>query len=278
MRTRSAVLLTCCLFCGVGFASPSRAQQACQPPPAVAARGKSIFTDQQENDLGDAIAESLQHDYRVIDDDDYTGYLQRVGARLLKHVPPNELHFQFLLFDLPTANAFSLPGGRVLVSRKLISFIHSEDELAGVLGHEIGHSIVHESAADVSRAMQVVLGVTTVGDRQDVYDKFNQLIENLAKKRNVLAGGRNTEEQAQLIADRIAVYAMAAAGYDPNTFSQFWDRFAQTKGKTGGFLSDLFGATSPESRRLREMLSELGRMPQACIDARQKTSSDDFKK
>ena len=88
------------------------AQQACPPVHVTPPDPRlNIFTDRQEMDLGDAIAEQVQRDFLVIDDEDYTGYLQRVGKRLLAQAPPTDLKIQFFLSDLPVANALSLPGG-----------------------------------------------------------------------------------------------------------------------------------------------------------------------
>jgi len=78
-----------------------------------------MFSDSQEMDVGDAIAEQVQREFLVIDDPDYTGYVQRVGQKLLDHAPLTELRVQFFLSDLAVANALSLPGSRVYVSRKL---------------------------------------------------------------------------------------------------------------------------------------------------------------
>src|SRR5947207_3840184 len=125
-------------------AAQPRAQapsQRCAPPVVTAAaRAGSIFTPRQEMDLGDMIAEQAQRDYRVIEDEEVTGYLRRIGARLVGHLPPTEMRYQFFVVDLPDANAFTMPGGRIYVTRKLIAFVASEDELAGVLAHELGHS------------------------------------------------------------------------------------------------------------------------------------------
>jgi hypothetical protein len=260
-------------------APSAHARQSCQPPPAVPATpGVNLFNDAQENDLGDIVAERFQRSYRVIDDEDYTTYLRRIGARLLKHVPPTGIHFQFFLFDLPTANAFTLPGGRIYVSRKLVAFTRSEDELASVLAHEIGHMVVREPAMSASYAMRQVLGVTQVTNRQDIFDKFNQLLDNAARKPKAFSVLERVEEKGQHTADQLGLYAMASAGYDPRAFIQFWDRYAETKGKTGGFLSDLFGFTKPESRRLRELLTSMSAMPSSCFDARAVGPVEEFQK
>ena len=69
--------------------------------------------------LGDAVAEHIQHNYRVIEDPEVTAYLTSIGERLTKHLPLNHLRFQFFLVELPEANAFVIPGGRIYVARKL---------------------------------------------------------------------------------------------------------------------------------------------------------------
>jgi WD40 repeat protein len=270
---RLCILMLLCML----VALPLKAQQRCQPPaPLTTSPEPNFFTEEQEVDLGDAIAEHIQHNFRVINDEEVTGYLTRIGERIIKHLPPSKLRFQFFLIDLPQANAFVLPGGRIYVSRKLISFAQNEDELAGVISHEMGHLLARQGSIEMSRRMKEVLGVTGVTDRKDIFEKYNQLVENAARKPKAFT--QNDEEKDQIVADTIGLYALASAGYDPQAHPRFWDRFTESKGKTGGFLSDLFGTTKPESKRLREMIKANGTLPAACIEARVANTGDEFQK
>lgn len=124
------------------------------------------------------------------------------------------------------------------VSRKIVAFAKTDDELAGTLAHELGHMVTHQQAIEFSARLREVLGVHEVRDRADVFDKVHLLIENVARK---LMHGGDVEEKHQYIADQVALYAMARAGYAPHAFVDFWDRFQQTHGKTGNWLSDFFG-------------------------------------
>ncbi len=251
----------------------------CQPPaPLVATAGANIFTPQQEMDLGDAIAEQVQRDFRVVDDDALSAYLRRIGDRIVKQTPQTGLQFHFFIFDIPEANAFTLPGGRIYVSRKLIAFTRTEDELAGVMAHELGHAITRQPATGMTRLFREVLGVTGVTDRRDIFEKYNQLVDNAQRKPKAFQRGESHEQKEQLIADQIGLYGLAAAGYDPQALSAFWDRYAETKGKTGGFLSDLFGTTKPESMRLREMLKVLGTLPAECVAKTRPASTEEYQK
>jgi predicted Zn-dependent protease len=187
------------------------------------------------------------------------------------------MHYQFFVVDLPDANAFTVPGGRIYVTRKLIAFAASEDELAGVLAHELGHAASGQIAADMTRLFRDVLGVTSVSDRRDIFEKYNLLFDNAARKPGAFKRGDREEEGQQYEADRIGIYAMAAAGYDPQAFVSMWNRLTDTRGKTGGWLSDLFGTTRPESRRLREILKGVSTLPQQCVAARSAATPEEFK-
>ncbi len=256
----------------------ARSQQACPALPVSESSQSNIFNPRQEADLGSVIEERFQRSFHVIDDPDVTAFLQRVGEKLMRNLAPNSPRYQFVLYDDSVANAFSISGGtKVYVSRKLVGFVRSEDELAGLLGHELGHLAVHQGAIETSLLFKVVLGVTSVTDRNDIFEKYNKLMDNSSRIKDVAEKSRNNEEADQIVADRIGLYLSAEAGYDPRGLVNFWDRFAQTKGKTGGFFSDLFGATKPEEKRLRRMQSEYPKLPGPCGSPGPAASIDTFK-
>jgi hypothetical protein len=258
----------------------SQVLPACAAPIIPTPDAKSdMFSDRQEMDLGDAIAEQIQRDFLVIDDDDVAGYVRRIGAKLLAQAPPTGLKIQFFLFDLPVANALTLPGGRIYVSRKLIAMTRSEDELASVMGHELGHALTHQPAADMTQLMRDALGVTEPGTREDIFRNYQILQENVVRKKKAFEriGGENKQEQ--LIADQVGLQLITSAGYAPHAFPDFFDRLAQTKGKTGSWLSDFFGATRADERRLREMRKQATTTTASCKAATTTTTnSADYQK
>jgi Peptidase family M48 len=276
MKRKIVLYYAAALLCSI-LVSPLAAQpQTCNPPVALpSATEPNIFSEEQEIYLGDAIAEHIQRNFRVIEDTDVTGYLTRLGERLAKHLPLNQLRFQFFLVDLPDANAFVLPGGRIFVSRKLVAAAQTEDELASVMAHEMGHLVVHQGAVDMTRMFREVLGITQVSDRRDVFDKYNQLIDNVARKPS--ASKPQDREKGQLTADQAGLFALVTAGYDPSAMPRFWDRVNETKGKKGSWLSDLFGTTRPEEKRLREMMKGADAVPPSCKQPRAINQSEDFK-
>src|SRR4051812_33991238 len=255
---------------------PAWSQDNCQLPPIPVQPDTNIFSPQQEMDLGDAQAEHLKFYNKVVEDAPFSEYLQKIGDRLTKHLPPNEVHFRFFVFDSPMVNAFSLAGGRVYVSRKIIVALKSEDELAGLLGHEIGHVYTHQQATEWTRRFKKVLNVTKVGDRSDVFEKYNEYWNNIGHKLDQIGRTAKEDEIGQKAADRTALFVMTRAGYDPQAFVHFLDRIMETNGTTGSGWGDFVGSTTPEMRRLREMTKEVQSLPPACTDQRSAKTREDF--
>ncbi len=259
------------------WAALAYAQETCPLPPAIQPVGPptNIFSDQQEIDLGDAMAESIAQNLRIMENDDLTSYLRTIGDRIVQHLPATKMKFRFYLVELPEVNAFSITGGRVYVSRKLVALARTDDELAGVVAHELGHIVTHQTAISITRRLREVLGVTEVGDRADIFLKFHQLMENGARKP---PKNSPNEEKEQYTADQVGLYAMARAGYAPHAYVDLWDRFQQTRGKTGGWLASLFLEITPAQRRLGEMVKNVSALPAGCADIPSRSHSEEFSK
>ncbi|HEY6945036.1 MAG TPA: M48 family metalloprotease [Candidatus Acidoferrum sp.] len=252
------------------------AQTSCPAPQAPPIDpSKLLFSPQQEQELGEIVRQQMESRFRVIEEDQVTGYLKRVGMRVSQHLPETGLHYEFLLYDQPEIQAFSMPGGRVYLSRKMVAYLRNEDELAGVLGHELGHLAARQQALDMSRAFRDVLGVKSLSPDEDLFGLYNQFVESVRLKK-MHASPSGEEERNQKIADQLGVQAVARAGYSPQSFPDFMDRLMETKGKTGNWFTDLFGATPPNSKRLREALKDVANLPPSCIEQNSHSSPAEF--
>jgi WD40 repeat protein len=249
--------------------------QDCKPPAITAnAQNYNIFSPEQEMILGELNYQRMAGDTRYIQDEKLLAYVREIGDRLVRHLPPTGLKFQFFIVDIPDANAFNTPGGYVFLSRKLIAFTKTEDELAGVMAHELGHATVRHSASDVSELFKKILNVTQLGDRKDIIEKFNLLIER--ERTKSASGGSGHESAQQLEADRIGLFAMVSAGYDPNAFSEFFARLTEAKAKSGNWFTNIFGSSSPTDKRLREMIKATELLPAPCRDTRRANASQQY--
>ena len=264
-----ALLLIC-------FVVNGYSQALCEPPEIIFNKGSyNIFNDEQEMYLGEVIAETLEKNFRVIRDEEANSYLQRVGNKLVKHLPKTNLKYSFHVIDTPQLNAFATAGGRIYVTRKMVAFLNSEDELAGVLGHELGHAVVRHVSIDISKLFKKILKVEEVGGREDVFRRYNEYLDKRNTKRVRLSSGH--ENKQQLEADNIGVFSMVAAGYDPEAMATAWNRLTEIRGRTGSGIGDLFGTTSPAEKRLREILNAIKTIPSECLDKSRIGSGEDFR-
>lgn len=249
--------------------------QDCKPP-AITANSQTynIFSPEQEMILGELNRERMAGETRYLQDEKLLAYVREIGDRLVRHLPPTGLKFQFFIIDIPDANAFNTPGGYVFLSRKLIAFTKTEDELAGVMAHELGHAAVRHTTTEMSEHFKKVLNVTELRDRKDITDKFNLLIER-ARTKNISRGSGHESAQ-QLEADRIGLFAMVSAGYDPNAFSEFFARLTEAKARAGNWFTNIFGGTSPTDKRLREMIKATEILPPACRENRSANASERY--
>lgn len=272
-RTRLAFAL---LLFPVILSAPSFSQEPC---PALTVPqvipGRNIFNAQQEVWLGEAQAAGIDQSVSILSDPELTAYLQGIVDRLAKNLPPEHVKFNVKLIDLPNAEAFSIAGGRIYISRKIVAVTKNEDEMAGILAHEMGHITAHHAAIQASEDFRKVLHVTQVTDQDDVTAKWNQFLSNY-RRQNASTGtyekAVEIEEREQVQADTVALYLAARGGYSTKAFADVFDRIADTKGQTGSFWSDLFQTTKPDSKRLRQIIKNTPAMPQSCQMTRTDTA------
>lgn len=275
MKSRLGLWLVLCgVLLTAGRVQAQEPASTCALTPLAPGKpGGNMFTAVQEAEIGDFFADQEAAQIRPIEDKELTAELRRIGERLVSHLPPTELKFQFILSDASQANAFSMVGGRVYVTRKLIGVVRSEDELAGVMGHELGHIVTHQQAKLYTRIFREKMGITEVGDRKDLYQKLNRMYDEWAKHGSISFDPEENQQEA----DRIGVEAVVRAGYSPQALAEFWDRFTENKGKTGNWFSEMLQTTQPNTKRYREMTKELAALPAACRDVQPAGASDRFK-
>ena len=237
-------------------------RSACGLPPSVFQSAQpNIFSEQQEQWLGDAMADYIDREYRPIKNPEENAYLDTIGARLLAVLPPTKIRFHFTLVESPDVNGFSLAGGHVYLTRKLVASARSEDEVAGVIAHEMGHILSHQFAIETTADLRSLLGVTSVSDRADIYAKFQRLTDARLHGKHATNGDSDDKQDE---ADRVAVYAAAASGYRPQAYAEFWDRSFFVEGKTGSRLGDFFHTTTPSQKRLRRIRGIIAELPTGC--------------
>ena len=157
------------------------------------------------------------------------------------------------VFESGEIRSFSLAGGEIYLSRKLVLDARSEDELAGMLAHEIARVYTHHTATAFTLELKNLLDVKQVGDETDINDKFQRLLNvprvflDTKWKPNLSIQDQQDDE---LLADRVGFYAYVKAGYAPEEYATMLDRISVNVGFRGNLLTDLLEETPVVSMRV----------------------------
>jgi len=118
---------------------------ACATNPATGKKEFSLMSEAQEIQLGQQMDGEVKREMGVYDHPELQRYVSEIGMRLARASERPNLPWRFTVVDEPAVNAFALPGGQIYVTRGILAFLHDEEQLAGVLGHEIGHVTARHS-------------------------------------------------------------------------------------------------------------------------------------
>lgn len=180
-----------------------------------------------------------------------TAMVQRVGRRLANAVESylrsngyasevKNFRWEFNLIKNNQANAFCMPGGKIVVYEGLLPYTQNEASLAIVLGHEIAHAVAKHSAEQITKQMNQQIGTSVLGTVLNstvgggVGDIASQVASGVFSFRN-LKYSRDNESEA----DYMGLIFAAMAGYDPANAVTFWQRMASaTNGSRAEVLSD----------------------------------------
>jgi len=147
---RGPMLSTVCLLVLAFLVGDAvRAQQPCSVSPTVRIpRAVNIFNVEQERALGDIEAEWVESDHHAVNDEALADHLNRVAARILASFPRDQAPVRIILIDTPGAESFSTGPERIYITRKMVELLKNDDELAGLLGHELDHILTHQNDRD----------------------------------------------------------------------------------------------------------------------------------
>jgi predicted Zn-dependent protease len=180
-----------------------------------------LVSAEREQQLGREEAQRVEQEMGRLPEPALQAYVESVGRRLAAQSPRRDVDYRFQVVDSPEPNAFALPGGYVYVTRGLLIITSSEDELATVIGHEIGHVAARHSVQQISRAAPLAV-VTGLGAALTglVSPSLGRAVAGAggAASQFVLAPfGRDQEREA----DRVGQELAAAAGWNPAALPAF---------------------------------------------------------
>ena len=236
--------------------------------PATGERRYLGYTWEQELEIGKQASKQVAALFGSYRDPRLESYVAEVGKRVLaeSHLrrPGAQEEFRrapitFAILDSPIVNAMALPGGYIYVTRGMLSHLNSEDQLAAVLAHELGHVTGRHAARQAWQqklGQGLLLGGAILG--QGVFGLPAQDILNLGGAAAQLLFLRHSRED-ELEADKLAVEYSALASYNPRDVTAFFESLNKMQEKEGQGLPN-FLSTHPNPgdriRRINELTAE----------------------
>ena len=209
--------------------------------------GKTLI-DGNESEVGLALANNHKSEVQMVTDSTQQAYINKVGQKLSQFMGRNDFTYEFNIVDDPSPNASALPGGKLFFNTGLLQLMDSEAELAGIMGHEMAHSVLShgykqlgESA--ISSASSNVLSDLLGDDVGDIATIGSGLLN---KKFS-----RDKEKQADVLGIRV----LAAAGYSADGLYNVMAKLDRLDGESG--LGDSLLSTHPASEERMRYLEEL---------------------
>lgn len=234
--------------------------------PVTGEKQRVSITQAQEVAIGREAAPRLAEQFGGLSPDRTSQALvDEIGGELVS-VIGKELEYEFdfhVLSDSRVVNAFALPGGQVFITQAMLERLDSEDQVAGVLAHEVAHVIARHSAEQIAK-QQLTQGLTgaTIIATYDPSDPGTADTAQMAMLFSELVNMKFGRED-ELEADELGVTLMTGAGYDPESLIEVMDilESASERGFRPEFLSS---HPSPKNRRLRirEAIESSSQTPQ----------------
>ncbi|HEX6306542.1 MAG TPA: M48 family metalloprotease [Longimicrobiales bacterium] len=231
---------------------------ACATNPVTGERQLALISESQEVEMGRQAAQEAEQAIGLVPDQALQDYVHRIGSAMAAQSERPNLPWTFRVVDDPTPNAFALPGGFIFVTRGLLGLMNSEAELAGVLGHEIGHVTARHSVTMISRAQIAQLGL---GIGSILVPQIAQLgqLAGAGLQLLFLSYGRDAERQADDLGFRYALQQNYDVRQMVNVFGQL-QRASEASGQSP-LPTWLASHPYPEERiqRIQQTLASLSR-------------------
>ena len=196
--------------------------------PDMGSPADAILSSNEESQLGRAIMRSIRNSGQVVEDPLINEYINEIGNRIAAQTNDGEQDYTFFVIEDQRINAFALPGGYIGVHTGLIEATRSEDELAGVLAHEIAHvnqrhiaRAIHASSRQSLLTTALMLGALiagVVGGDPDIVQAGIAVAQGTAVQQQINFTRANEYE-----ADRVGIAALADAGFDPYGMASFFE-------------------------------------------------------
>lgn len=236
--------------------------------PDMGSPADAILNNTEEARIGRAIMRDIRKSGAVVEDPLITEYLNEIGSRIVAQTNEGDHKFTFFAVDDPRINAFALPGGFIGVHTGLIEATRSEDELAGVVAHEVAHvtqrhiaRAIHANSRQSILTTAMMLGalvLAAAGGGADAVQGAAAIAQGTAVQQQINFTRTNEYE-----ADRVGIAALADAGFDPYGMASFFEVMSRQTTTSPEMRAPEFMRTHPvTTARIAEARSRARQYPQ----------------
>ena len=212
---------------------------SCAVNPVTGKRELSLISEEREIAMGREYDPQISQMYGVYDDKKLLKYVDDLGQKVAKISHRPNLKYEIKVMDSPVINAFAVPGGYVYITRGILAYLNSEAELAGVMGHEIGHITAKHSVSQQSKAQLAQIGLGLGSVFIEGFDQYAGLAQQ-ATGLLFLKFGRDDETQS----DKLGVEYSSKVGYDSHHMANFFKVLDKMQSGSGNSLPS-FLSTHP---------------------------------
>ena len=230
---------------------------ACAVNPVSGQQQLAFMSEDQELQMGRAYLPQAVQTFGGLPPDDelLQSYVQRVGTRLALSSHRPKLPWEFVVVNDSMINAFALPGGKICITRGLIAKMSSEDELAAVLGHEIGHVTARHAVSSHARGTLVGLGAAGLGAALaglGMGQSGGQLA-SVAGNMLMMSYSRDQERQS----DELGYKYMVLNRYNPKGMVGLFEIFQRTEKTAPGTIQSFFSSHPLTAERVNTARSRV---------------------
>lgn len=222
-----------------------------------ARKGFSEISESEEYFIGRAVAAQVLTRYKPLNDPGLNAYAQKVtqAVALASDRPSTFKGYHAQVLDSAEINAFAAPGGFIFVTKGMLELVRNEDELAGVLAHEVAH-VAKKHGLKTIQTSRLTSAFTILGSEaaksytpqqvSQLTSAFEGAVEDVVNKLVVNGYSRDKEYEA----DKFGAQYVKAANYDPGALKGFLERLEKAEGAGGGGMFKTHPAPSKRGSEL----------------------------
>ena len=218
------------------------------------------ISQQQEVQMGQEYSQQVNAQLPIVSDPEANRYINVLGDQIASHTSRADLNWHFYIVDSKEVNAFAIPGGYVYVNRGLIERTSNMDELAGVLGHEIGHVVLRHSLKQMEQQQGANVGITLACVLTGVCN--NQAAGSLINVGGTAVFARfSRQDEAE--ADQQGVINTVRSGISPNGMVTMFEKLLEERRTQPSAVAGWFATHPLEEDRIAAVRAEIAAIPPA---------------